>query len=168
MKKLIVTILSVIMLIFCRVQLKVSASPNAQDQELVKEMRQEGYKAVNEAVATFEKENNLNVKLPKEPIKANINLGKTSLKDITIKWFDTESSPPISATLTIRKGTQNQFLNKNNAEVVRLNNGDVGFYKKDKYHTITFTSAGLNYQYSTKATSSMSKEEVINLANHFK
>ncbi|MGD7050798.1 hypothetical protein FZC83_21345 [Rossellomorea marisflavi] len=168
MKKLIVTILSVIILIFCMVQLKVSASADAQDQALVKEMRQEGYQAVNEAVAKFEKENNLNVKLPEEPIKANINLGKASSIDITIKWFDTESSPPISATLTIRKGIKNQFLNKKNAEVVKLSNGAVGFYKKDKYHTITFTSAGLNYQYSTKATSSMSKEEVINLANHFK
>ncbi|KAA0564625.1 hypothetical protein F0342_10765 [Bacillus sp. CH30_1T] len=158
-------ILACILLFY--IPLPVFAS-KVSDQSLVEEMKLDGYKTMKDSIRNFEKSNNVTVKLPKVPFNANIKLGKDSDSKLSLKWFDTRSTPPKSFNLIITSQTNNKFLGKTNSETVLLKDGIKGYYYKNNFHTLTFSTNGLNYQYSIKDTSEFTKEEIIEIANNFK
>ena len=133
------------------------------EQALLEDMREDGYIGIEDAVAAFEDQQHVEVKLPHLPFQATIALGKASPDKLTLQWFDTVNHAHIRITIDSRPS-----VNKSHAAAVTLKNGVKAFYRDDPPpHTLSFISGGLTYDIYTSEPVVANQREMVEFANSF-
>jgi hypothetical protein len=139
------------------------AGESTPEQALLEGMREDGYIEIEDAVASFEEHQQMEVKLPRPPFHATIALGKASPDTLTLEWFDTINHAHIRVTIGSRPS-----LNKSHAVAVTLKNGVKAFYREDPpHHTLSFISGGLTYDIYTSEPVVTNQREMVEFANSF-
>lgn len=131
------------------------------EQALLKDMREDGYIEIEDAVAAFEDVQQMEVKLPRLPFQATIALGKASPDTLTLQLFDTVNQAHIRVTIDSRPSITR-------AAAVTLKNGVKAFYREDPpHHTLSFISGGLTYDIYTSEPVVANQREMVEFANSF-
>ncbi|UTE72051.1 hypothetical protein M1I95_17570 [Rossellomorea marisflavi] len=139
------------------------AGKSMPEQVLLEDMQEDGYIGIEDAVAAFEDQQQMEVKLPRPPFHATIALGKASPDTLTLQWFDTVNHAHIRVTIGSRPS-----LNKSHAVVVTLKDGVKVFYRVDPpHHTLSFISGGLTYDIYTSEPVLANQREMVEFANSF-
>ncbi|WP_347320771.1 hypothetical protein [Rossellomorea sp. RS05] len=139
------------------------AEESTPEQALLEDMWEDGYIGIEDAVAAFEDQQQMDVKLPRLPFHATIALGKASPDTLTLQWFDTVNHTHIR--VTIGSGPS---LNKSHAVAVTLKNGVKAFYREDPpHHTLSFISGGLTYDIYTSEPVVTNQREMVEFVNSF-
>lgn len=139
------------------------AGESTPEQALLEDMREDGYIEIEDAIAAFENQQQMKVKLPRPPFHTTIALGKASPDTLTLQWFDTGKQAHIRVTIDSRP-----FLNKSHAAAVTLKNGVKAFYREDPpHHTLAFISGGLTYDIYTSEPVVANQREMVEFANSF-
>ncbi len=139
------------------------AGISTPEQALLEDMREDGYIGIEDAVAAFEDQQQMEVKLPRPPFHATIALGKASPDTLTLQWFNTVNHAHIRVTIGSRPS-----LNKSHAVVVTLKNGVKALYREDPpHHTLSFISGGLTYDIYTSEPVVTNQREMVEFANSF-
>lgn len=139
------------------------AGVSTPEQALLEDMGEDGYIEIEDAVAAFEDQQQMEVKFPRLPFHATIALGKASPDTLTLQWFDTVNHAHIRVTFDSRLS-----LNKSHAVAVTLKNGVKAFYREDlPHHTLSFISDGLTYDIYTSEPVVTNQREMVEFANSF-
>jgi hypothetical protein len=139
------------------------AGESMPEQALLEDMREDGYIEIEDAVASFEDHQQMEVKLPRLPFHATIALGKASPDTLTLQWFDTVNHAHIRVTIGSRTA-----VNKTHAVAETLKNGVKAFYREDlPHHTLSFLSDGLTYDIYTSEPVVTNQREMVEFANSF-
>ena len=139
------------------------AGISTPEQALLEDMREDGYIGIEDAVAAFEDQQQMEVKLPRLPFHATIALGKASPDTLTLQWFNTVNHAHIRVTIESRPS-----VNKSHAAAVTLKNGVKAFYREDPpHHTLSFISGGLTYDIYTSEPVVANQWEMVEFANSF-
>lgn len=139
------------------------AGESTPEQALLEDMREDGYIEIEDAVAAFEDQQQMEVKLPRLPFHATIALGKASPDTLTLQWFNTVNHAHIRVTIESRPS-----VNKSHAAAVTLKNGVKAFYREDPpHHTLSFISGGLTYDIYTSEPVVANQWEMVEFANSF-
>jgi hypothetical protein len=140
------------------------AGESTPEQALLEDMQEDGYIEIEDAVASFEDHQQMEVKLPRLPFHATIALGKASPDTLTLQWFDAVNHAHIRVTIGSRL-----TLNKSHAVAVTLKNGvNKAFYREDlPHHTLSFLSNGLTYDIYTSEPAVTNQREMVEFANSF-
>ncbi|MEW4305841.1 hypothetical protein [Rossellomorea marisflavi] len=139
------------------------AGESTPEQALLEDMREDGYIGIEDAIAAFEDQQQMEVKLPHLPFHAMIAPGKASRDTLTLQWFDTVNHAHIRVTIDSRPS-----VNKSRAVAVTLKNGVKAFYRKDlPHHTLSFIRDGLTYDIYTSEPVVTNQREMVEFANSF-
>ncbi|MBV6682615.1 hypothetical protein KV679_02800 [Bacillus sp. JRC01] len=139
------------------------AGESTPEQALLEHMREDGYIEIEEAIASFENHQQMEVKLSRLPFHATIALGKASPDTLTLEWFDTVNHTHIRVTIGSRPS-----VNKSHAVAVTLKNGVKAFYREDPpHHTLSFISGGLTYDIYTSEPVVTNQREMVEFVNSF-
>lgn len=139
------------------------AGESTPEQALLEDMREDGYIEIEDAIASFEEHQQMEVKLPRLPFQSTIALGKASRDTLTLQWFDTVNHAHIWVTIGSRPS-----VNKTYAVAVTMKNGVKAFYRKDlPHHTLSFIRDGVTYDIYTSEPVVTNLREMVEFANSF-